>query len=131
VDGHRDWGSGLSGTVGRGRGRGNRPEPAASRDVDHEPVGIEPIVLMIGPPGTGKTMLARRMASILPPLSLEEAIEASTVWSVAGLLPPGAGAAHLAGSPDISGPACRWDRLTLDAARAAFLQSFGPTGCGR
>src|SRR5438094_7975567 len=36
-------------------------------------------------------MLARLVASILPPLSLEEAIEASTVWSVAGLLAPGQG----------------------------------------
>jgi magnesium chelatase family protein len=43
--------------------------------------------LLIGPPGAGKTMLARRLPGILPPLSLHEALETTKIHSVAGLLP--------------------------------------------
>jgi len=44
-------------------------------------------VILIGPPGAGKTMLAKRLPSILPPLSLEEALESTKIHSVAGKLP--------------------------------------------
>ena len=48
-------------------------------------------ILMVGPPGSGKTMMARRLPGILPPLAFDESLEVTSIHSVAGILPPGVG----------------------------------------
>jgi magnesium chelatase family protein len=65
-----------------------RGQGAARRALEVAAAGGHSM-LMIGPPGAGKTMLARRLPGILPPLTLDEAIALTRIHSVAGLLDPG------------------------------------------
>ncbi|MFG2761322.1 YifB family Mg chelatase-like AAA ATPase [Streptomyces wuyuanensis] len=86
-------GTGIA--AGPGRDEGARPDLAdvagqhgARTAVEVAAAGGHHLLLQ-GPPGAGKTMLAERLASVLPPLTPRESLEVTAVHSVAGVLPPG------------------------------------------
>lgn len=92
-------------------------------------------LLMVGPPGSGKTLLASCLPGLLPPLEDGEAVEVSRIYSVAGLLPPGAGLLrtrpfrrphHSTSTAAIlgGGPALRPGEITLAHRGILFLDEM-------
>ncbi|MFE7125635.1 YifB family Mg chelatase-like AAA ATPase [Streptomyces sp. NPDC057617] len=86
-------GTGLA--AGNGEGEGHRPDLADVAGQGPARTALEVAaagghhLLLQGPPGAGKTMLAERLPGVLPPLTRQESLEVTAVHSVAGILPPG------------------------------------------
>jgi magnesium chelatase family protein len=70
-----------------------RGQPFAKRAIEIAAAGSHNLIL-VGPPGSGKSMLAQRLPSILPPLTREESLEVTRIQSVCGLVAPGQGLAR-------------------------------------
>ncbi|MCL7381824.1 YifB family Mg chelatase-like AAA ATPase [Streptomyces sp. 35G-GA-8] len=91
-------GTGLA--TGMGTGDGHRPDLADVAGQEAARTALEVAaagghhLLLHGPPGAGKTMLAERLPGVLPPLTRQESLEVTAVHSVAGMLPPGEPLVH-------------------------------------
>src|SRR5258706_4563713 len=115
-----------------------RGQDAAKHAIEIAAAG-GPNALLLGFPGAGKTMLAKRLPTILPPLSFEEAIESTSIWSIAGHLkseqglltyPPFRAPHHTISVADLigGGTPLRPGEISLAANGILFMDEFPEFG---